>query len=258
MLSPPPITKAENIRRELLGLLLASLACVVVLTIAIVERPSLSIGGIAAQHLLVVVLVAGIAGGAVALVLIMTARARRVMRQAREETAHLKRGLMTAEAIFKAEPQVLFFWEHGEGLRVMTHTLNSVAGLPHDQADLLKFGTWLEPSAALDLNQALDDLFAEGRAFNVFLKTTAGGHVEADGRATGTRAVLRLRDVAGTKRDIVRILDQNRKIAQEIRNYRALLNAVPMAAWMRDPDGDIDWVNDAYVAAVEATATKDH
>ena len=255
MLSPPPTTKSENIRRELLGLLLASLACVVVLTVSIVERPSLSIGGIAAQQLLLVVLIAGIAGGAVALVLIMTARARRVMRQAREETAHLKRGLMTAEAIFKAEPQVLFFWEHGEGLRVMTHTLNSVAGLPHDQADLLKFGTWLEPSAALDLNQALDDLFAEGRAFNVFLKTTAGGHVEADGRATGTRAVLRLRDVAGTKRDIVRILDQNRKIGHEIRNYRALLNAVPMAAWMRNLDGNIEWVNEAYVAAVEANDT---
>lgn len=252
MLSRPPNRKFENTRRELLGLLLASLACVVVLTVTLVERPSLSVGGIEAQQLLLLVLVAGIAGGAIGLVLIMTARARRVMRQARAESAHLKRGLMTAEAIFKAEPQILFFWEHGEGLRVVTHTLNSVAGMPHEEADLLKFGTWLEPSAALDLNQALDHLFAEGRAFNVFLKTTAGGHVEADGRATGTRAVLRLRDVAGTKRDIVRILDQNRKLAQEIRNYRALLNALPIAAWMRNPDGDIDWVNDAYVTAVEA------
>ena len=253
MLSPPPTTKSENIRRELLALLLASLACVVILTISIVERPTLSVGGIAAQQLLLGVLIAGIAGAAVALVLIMTARARRVMRQAREEAAHLKRGLMTAEAIFKAEPQVLFFWEHDEGLRVVTHTLNSVAGLPHDQTELLRFGTWLEPSTAKDLNQALDNLFAEGRAFNVFLKTIAGGHVEADGRATGTRAVLRLRDVAGTKRDIVRILDQNRTLAHEIRNYRSLLNALPIAAWMRDNDGQVNWVNDAYVEAVEAT-----
>ena len=175
------------------------------------------------------------------------------MHQARSEAAHLKRGLLTAEAIFKAEPQVLFFWEHDEGLRVVTHTLNTVAGLPDDQADLLKFGAWLEPSAALDLNQALDHLFAEGRAFNIFLKTNAGGHVEADGRATGTRAVLRLRDVAGTKRDIVRILDQNRKLAHEIRNYRSLLNAMPISAWMRDAEGKVEWVNEAYVTAVEAT-----
>lgn len=252
MLSLPPATKSENIRRELLALLLASVACVVVLTISIVDRPTLNVAGVGAQSVLLAVLIAGIGAAAVALVLIMTARARFVMRQAREESTHLKRGLTTAEAIFKAEPQVLFFWEHGDGLRVVTHTLNSVVGLPNDQAELLRFGSWLEASAALDLNQALERLFNEGQAFNVFLKTTAGGHVEADGRATGTRAVLRLRDVAGTKRDIVRILDQNRKLSHEIRNYRVLLNVLPMAAWIRDSEGQIDWVNDAYVDAVEA------
>jgi signal transduction histidine kinase len=239
-------------RRELLALMLASLACVVVLTVSIVERPTLAIGGIEVQHILLFVLVAGIAVAAAALVVMMTTRARRVMRQAREETAHLKRSLMTAEAIFKAEPQVLVFWEHNDGLQVVTHTLNSVAGLPSDEADLLKFGAWLEASAALDLKRALDDLFNEGRAFNIFLKTTAGGHLEADGRATGTRAVLRLRDVAGTKRDIVRILDQNRRLAHDIRNYRALLNALPIAVWIRDGQGQIAWINEAYVEAVEA------
>jgi len=67
--------------------------------------------------------------------------------------------------------------------------------------------------------------------------------------------VLRFRDVAGTKRDIVRILDQNRKLSHEIRNYRALLNALPMPAWIRDTDGQLEWVNATYVNAVEATDT---
>ena len=239
-------------RRELLALMLASLACVVILTVSVVERPKLAVGGIDVQHILLFLLVAGTAVAAAALVLIMTTRARRVMREAREESAQLKRSLMTAEAIFKAEPQVLVFWDHNDGLKLVTHTLNSVAGIPTDQADILKFGTWLEPSAALDLKRALDELFNEGRAFNIFLKTTAGGHIEADGRATGTRAMLRLRDVAGTKRDIVRILDQNRKLAHHIRNYRALLNALPIAVWMRDGQGQITWINEAYVETVEA------
>jgi signal transduction histidine kinase len=252
MASPSQSRKAETMRRELIALMLASLACVVVLTLSIVERPKLGFGGVGVQQLLLFVLVAGIAIGAAALVMIVTARARRVMRLAREESAQLKRSLMTAEAIFKAEPQVLVFWEHADGLKVITHTLNSVVGLPADQADLLKFGTWLEPSAALDLKRALDDLFNEARAFNMFLKTKAGGHLEADGRATGTRAVLRLRDVAGTKRDIVRILDQNRKLSHDIRNHQALLNSLPIAAWMSDGDGQISWINNAYVEAVEA------
>ena len=257
MLSLPPSSNTGNTRRELLALLLASIACVVALIVSIVDRPTLSIVGLDAQRILVAALIAGIAGAAIALVLIMTNRARTVMHQARAEAAHLKRGLMTAEAIFKAEPQVLFFWEHGEGLKVVTHTLNSVAGLPSDEDDLLRFNSWLDAPAAADMKRALDQLFTEGRAFNIFLKTTAGGHVEADGRATGTRAVLRLRDVAGTKRDIVRILDQNRKLSHEIRNYQALLNALPIAAWIRDHDGHIEWVNAAYVKAVEATDTSE-
>ncbi len=244
--------RSESLRRDLLALLLASLACAVVLTITLVDRPNLSVAGLSAQQVLLGVLIAGISAGALALVLVVTARARRIMHAARAEAASLRRGLMTAEAIFKAEPQVLFFWEHGEGLRLVTHTLNSVAGLPRNQDEFLKFPSWLEPSAAVDLKQALDALFAEGRPFNIFLKTSAGGHLEADGRATGTRAVLRMRDVAGTKRDIVRILDQNRDLTHEIRNYRSLLNALPIAAWMQDGEGNISWVNKAYVKTVEA------
>ena len=76
------------------------------------------------------------------MVLILTARARRVMLDARRESAVLKRSLSTAEAIFRAEPQVLIFWDQTEGLRIVTHTLTTIEGLPQDQPTLLKFGIW--------------------------------------------------------------------------------------------------------------------
>src|SRR5690606_33167596 len=80
----------------------------------------------------------------------------------------------------------------------------------------------------------------------------SGGNREADGRASGARAVLRLRDVAGYKRDLLRIIDQHRQLARDIRASRALLNALPMPVWLRGADGRIEWVNKAYVTAVEA------
>ncbi|MCB1509980.1 MAG: PAS-domain containing protein, partial [Hyphomicrobiaceae bacterium] len=122
--------------------------------------------------------------------------------------------------------------------------------------ELLKFTTWLDTHAAADLKDALDELFGYGRPFTLFLKTAAGGHLEADGRATGARAVLRLRDVAGTKQDLVRILDQHRRLTREIRVSRALMNTLPIAVWMKDDDGHLKWVNQAYVSAVDA-ATSD-
>ena len=179
------------------------------------------------------------------------------MRDARKETAQLKRSLLTAETIFRAEPQILVYWDQSEGLRVVTHTLTAVEGLPQDQPSLLKFGTWLDDASAEDLKDGLDHLFAEGRPFTLYLKLRSGANLEADGRATGTRAVLRFRDVAGTKRDLVRIIDQHRRLSGDIRASRALLNAMPIPMWLRDEDGRIKWANEAYAEAVEAVDTSE-
>src|SRR4029450_2441581 len=140
------------------------------------------------------------------------------------------RNLLTAEAIIKAEPQVLVFWEQGQSVRVMTHTLLGITGLPEDHAELLKFGRWLDVASAQELKRGLDALFAEGRPFTLLLKTIDGGDVGADGRApggggggnleaagraTGGRPILRLPEVAGRKRDLARILEQHRLLVRD-------------------------------------------
>jgi signal transduction histidine kinase len=244
---------AQHARRELLALLLGSLACVVVLTVSLAERPAPNVAGYEVAGIFLFTVVAGIATATIGLVLYLTARARRVMRDAQRETAALRQSLLTAEAVFRAEPQVLFFWDQADGLRIVTHTLATVPGLPGETPALLKFGTWLDEASAADLKDALDHLFADGRSFTLFLKLRSGANLEADGRATGSRAVLRLRDVAGTKRDLVRILDQHRRLSTDLRVNRAMLNALPIPMWLKDEDGRIKWANEAYVAAVDAT-----
>ena len=107
--------------------------------------------------------------------------------------------------------------------------------------------------SAQELKRGLDALFADGRPFSLPAQDRqAGGHVEADGRAAGGRAILRLRDVAGRKRDLARILDQHRQLVRDTLAGRTLLDALPMPAWLRGADGRIQWVNEAYVQAVEA------
>lgn len=252
MQAPRNVSTAKHTRRELIALMLASFSCAVVLTVSLVDRSTPQVGGMSAQMLLIISVLAGLGGGVIGIVLLLTIRARRIMTQAREETALLKRSLLTAEAIFKAEPQILIFWEHGDELKVVTHTLNSVAGVPKQRADLLKFATWLDDHSAGDLKHGLDGLFAHGHPFTLFLKTIEGGHLEADGRATGSRAVLRLRDVAGAKQDLVRILEQHRRLTREIRVSRALLNTLPISVWLKNEHGEIEWVNQSYTTAVDA------
>ena len=86
------------------------------------------------------------AGAAVAAALAYrTVRGRREAGPDSAEVAELRKNLLTAEAVIKAEPQALVFWDQGQGVRVMVHTLSSVAGLPQDPADLLKIWQMARP-----------------------------------------------------------------------------------------------------------------
>jgi signal transduction histidine kinase len=232
-------------------LLLLSSLCVAALAVTLADRGT---AGLSAPSKVVLLLSLGAAAAAFAFMAV-----RRIARpgpgvgeEAAQEMAELRRNLLTAEAIIRAEPQVLIFWEQGQGVRVMTHTLTGVPGLPHPEAELLKFGHWLDVPSAQELKRGLDALFAEGRPFTSLLKTVARGHVEADGRAAGGRAILRLRDVAGRKRELAKILDQHRQLVRDTLAGRTLLDAVPMPAWLRGTDGRLQWVNEAYAKAVEA------
>lgn len=247
--SPP---QGVNARAELMLLLVASIACAIVLTAAIADRSPQNIGAMKLAHVLALAVTSGAMAVALALLWRSTRTARRLGRRRDDETAELRRNLASAEAILKAEPQVLIYWQHGQTVRIAVNTLTTVPGLPDDAQQLLRFGLWLEPQGAHDLKAGLDSLFAMGRPFNLLLRTSAGGHVEADGRVSGGRAILRLRDVAGSRRDLARIMDQHRQLARDISLSRSLLNALPMPVWLRAADGRIAWVNKAYVSAVEA------
>ncbi len=237
---------------ELGMLLAASISCVAVLTIGVAAtKDRVPNAPLAGQMLAAALLVGG-----VALTIMVLGyglyKSRVKLRAALADNTALRLNLGTAESLVKAEPQTLVYWEHGRGLRIVTQTLSDVPGLPSNQGELLRFGLWLNTSSARSLKAALDTLFEEGRAFNMILKTIAGGHLEADGRAAGGRAILRLRDVAGYKRDVSAIIDKHNSLARDVRAGRALLNALPNPVWLRDGEGRLTWVNSAYSRAVEA------
>jgi len=252
MQSNAAMRRLQTAKIELAMLLAASISCVAVLTFGIAATKEHVPSAPGAGPVFAAALLAG--GISLAVILLGTALfvTRRKLRAALAEAKALRLNLATAESLVKAEPQTLVYWEQGQGLRIVTQTLNDVPGLPANQGELMRFGMWLDASSARTLKAALDTLFSDGRAFNIILKTIAGGHLEADGRAAGGRAILRLRDIAGYKRDVSAIIDKHNGLARDVRAGRALLNALPNPAWLRDNAGRLTWVNAAYVKAVEA------
>src|SRR5262249_56851100 len=96
-----------------------------------------------------------IARGGAALAAAMLHRARQRYAKGDQsmaaEIAELRKSLLAAEAVIKAEPQVLVFWEQGQAVRIMMHTLGGVTGLPGEPRELLLFGKWLDLASAQQL-----------------------------------------------------------------------------------------------------------
>lgn len=242
----------QTTRRQLALLLLAAMGCITALLSSFISGHGMKPDQMDLRHVSLIALVAGAGFIAGLIVWHMASSARREARYAKAESLQLRRNLAAADAIIRAEPQVLIFWEQGQAVRIVAHTLSGVPGLPESNTEILRFGHWLDGKSAQSLKTALDQLFANGRAFNVILKTLANGTVEAEGRAAGGRAVLRLKDIAGYKLELSSIHGQHAVLAREIRSSRALLNTLPMPVWLRAEDGRLTWINSAYIAAVDA------
>lgn len=238
--------------RELLALGAASLACVLLLAAGVAAGgiPHFSLTGLEPLA------IAGFIGAAVllvgALLTLTVVRAKREEQRAVTEADGLKRNLAAADSIIRSEPQILLFWEQGQPLRVAAFTLHDIPGLPDTPEKFLRFGQWLEPTSAASLKPAIDALFTTGQPFGLIVRTIAGGHVEAEGRTAGGKAILRFRDVTGHREEVARILAQHHRLAREVRASRSLLDALAIPVWLRAKDGRLTWVNNAYVRAVEA------
>ncbi len=201
-----------------------------------------------------------------AAILFVRARARlqEAERNAREQIGELSARVERAEGLLAVDQNVLVVWPpgshpgSGEEPEINCDPGPSRA-LPARRADVLAFGKWLDAESALELERLITGLRARGESFNVMLRTRArgdgeAGHVEADGRSAGGRAVLRLRDLAGQRREVARIQEQHKQLTREVEGLRALMDAVPMPAWLKDASGKLVWANVAYARAVGAAS----
>ncbi len=105
---------------------------------------------------------------------------------------------------------------------------------------VLAFGSWLDAGKAGAMEHAVEALRARGEAFAMTLTTLAGHPIEAQGRAIGGRAVLRLKDASGIKRELVELVARYERLSTEVASLRALVETLPSPVWARDATGPAD------------------
>ena len=122
---------------------------------------------------------------------------------------------------------------------------------------ILGFSSWLSPEQAIIMEANVSRLRERGQGFHLDLVSNNGRHLEAEGRAIGSRAVLRVRDVSGDRLELMRLRALHGEQSAQLDNLRFLLDTFLHPVWTRGANGAIAWGNEAYVRAIEAKDRND-
>jgi signal transduction histidine kinase len=191
------------------------------------------------------------------IVLLRTRKAAgRIETVSRDEVMALHAEIDRLKALLVAQPQVLVAWAAASDTpEILGDTSLIVAGGVPER--VLAFGTWLEPTAAQRMERAVETLRSDGRAFEMNLTSRSGRPLEAEGRAVGGSAILRLRDVGGIERELIDLAATHDKLLNDVETMKGLLDSLPAPVWARDQHGQLIFVNSAYARAVEAKDATD-
>jgi signal transduction histidine kinase len=186
-----------------------------------------------------------------AIVLVRTrARAIRQEAAAHDETAALRADLDRTNALLQSEPQVVVDWPAASDEPGIEGDLD-IVGVTAPRR-VLAFGSWLDAAKAQAMEEAVEALRSRGEPFAMTLTTNAGRPIEAHGRAVAGRAVLRLKDASGVKRELLDLAARHEALLGEVASLRTLIERLPSPVWTRDGTGRLNFVNAAYARAVEA------
>ena len=196
-----------------------------------------------------------------AVVLVRTrAQAARRETALRDEILTLRGNVERVHALLMAEPQILIAWPTRPDFSADADPAGEptvlgdlrLAADGHGTSRPLAFGTWLDAKTAQRLEAAVETLRAAGRGFVMPLTTLAGRQIEAEGRAIGDSAVLRLKDVSGVKLNLFELTAKYDALSTNVETLRHLIDAVASPVWARDADGRLVFANAAYARAVDA------
>jgi signal transduction histidine kinase len=169
-----------------------------------------------------------------------------------KKIAALNAALDRSEALLDADDQRTIVWDSAVGEAQVFGGLPERVGAPVERGAFLAFRTWLSAEGAATLEAAADKLRRNGESFQTALRTMNGSLVEATGRTSGRRAVVRIRELTGERRSFAELKEQAVVVIGEVEAFRVLADIIPIPLWRRNRVGRLTWVNAAYVRAVDA------
>ena len=189
-------------------------------------------------------------------VTMMYSAARRAAQRARTQLRHsvgdLRARIDETEVLLNTDDQRLVVWNLDTNTPDMFGTLPASADAPRDRKRFLAFGSWLTEDTAQYLDEAIDQLRAKGAGFSITVETKAGAFLEATGRTSGGRSLVRFRDLTTERSEFAALNARHEHLTGQFETIRALLDATSEPVWQKGADGRLIWANPPYRTAVDA------
>ncbi len=145
----------------------------------------------------------------------------------------------------------------GPGALEILGALPGPAGAPVEEKRFLSFGDWMAADVALRLQTAITALRHDAEPFSIEIDLPHGRLIEASGKTIGGLAVVRFVALEGLRERVREAEIASADALAMIETMQNLFNAAPIPVWLRDRNGRLGWVNNAYAASVDAKEAAD-
>ncbi|MCB8840001.1 PAS domain-containing sensor histidine kinase [Aurantimonas sp. VKM B-3413] len=140
----------------------------------------------------------------------------------------------------------------GRGEPEVLGSLPAESAAPVGDDTFLSFRDWIAPEAAIRLEDAITRLRQSAETFCLEIDRPNGWTIEAVGKTVGGYAVVRFAALEGL-RDRMHESQRAEALARAtIATMQNLFDQAPIPIWLRDEEGRLTWINDAYVRSVDA------
>ncbi len=184
-------------------------------------------------------------------------RSRKIQKDAEDALRHLQDRLNQQDVLNSFEERLVLIWAGRDAAPQVSGGLHRVAGVPDQPMQIMDFSIWLAPESAAELSSLIDLLRQHGSPFEAIMRTQSGALLEAEGRCTATAALVRLRDMSAQRQELAHIAERHSSVVRDLNGVRALLAQMPHPAFLRDAQGQLTWVNDAYVRVLGLASHED-
>ena len=193
-----------------------------------------------------------------AVLLIMTrGRARQAIQASNDRADDLRFRIERAESLLDASDQRIVIFEPARSAPLVMGNLGDCDGVPIDDRAFLAFGHWLTADSAGRLDQMIRRLRDYGEAFNTSVETNRSVFLECAGRVAGAMTYVRFSELSSERRDHAELQSQFARLKRDAESIGALLEALPNPVWVRNEDGRLTWINNAYATYVGSDSPDD-